>query len=69
MGILLWIIGVALWLVLAGLVGGWGQRKGHSFWIGFLVSLIFSLIIGVVVVILLKDKNTGRRGVVTWNAA
>jgi hypothetical protein len=56
------------YVILALLVGAWGQRKGHSFGVGFLISLALTFIVGAVTVFLLKDKQTGRRGVVTWIA-
>jgi hypothetical protein len=62
MDFLIWVVSTFAWLILAGLVGAWGKRKGHSFWLGFLVSLIFSVIIGAILVLVLKDKRTGRRG-------
>jgi hypothetical protein len=62
MDFLIWIVSTFAWLILAWLVGMWGKRKGHSFWLGFLVSLIFSVIIGAILVLVLKDKRTGRRG-------
>lgn len=54
------------YFVLALLIGGWGHRKGYSFGLGFLVSLVFTFVVGAIVVFLLRDKDTGRRGVVTW---
>jgi hypothetical protein len=55
------------YFVLALLIGGWGQRKGYSLGLGFLVSLVLTFIVGAVTVYLLRDKQTGRRGVVTWS--
>jgi F0F1-type ATP synthase assembly protein I len=54
------------YICLALLVGVWGQRKGYSFGIGFLVSLLLSFVVGAVTIVLLKDKATGRRGIMTW---
>jgi hypothetical protein len=59
---------IILYVILALMVGAWGQRKGHSFGIGFLVSLVLTFVVGAVTVSLLKDKQTGRRGIVTWIA-
>ena len=55
------------YFVLALLVGGWGQRKGYSLGVGFLISVLLSFVIGAIVVFMLRDKETGRRGVVTWS--
>jgi hypothetical protein len=54
------------YFVLALLIGGWAQRKGYSLGLGFLLSLVLTFVIGAIVVFLLRDKETGRRGVVTW---
>ena len=62
MNFLIWIVSTFAWLILAWLVGMWAKRKRHSFWLAFLVSLIFSVIIGAILVVVLKDKRTGRRG-------
>jgi len=56
------------YVILASLVGVWGQRKGYSFGLGFLVSLLLTFIVGSVTVLVLKDRETGRRGVLTWMA-
>jgi len=63
-------VSVALisYVILASMVGLWGQRKGYSFGIGFLMSLVLTFVIGSVTVFLLKDRQTGRRGIVTWMA-
>jgi len=53
---------VAFWLLAAGLIGLYGRMKGRSFAIGFLVSIFLDPLLGVIVVLLLKDKATGRRG-------
>jgi hypothetical protein len=55
------------YFVLALLIGGWGQRKGYSLGLGFLISLVLSFVVGAVTIYLLRDKETGRRGVVTWS--
>lgn len=63
-------VSVALisYVILASMVGLWGQRKGYSFGIGFLMSLVLTFVVGSVTVFLLKDRQTGRRGIVTWMA-
>jgi F0F1-type ATP synthase assembly protein I len=55
------------YICLALLVGVWGQRKGYSFGVGFIVSLLLTFVVGAVVVVVLKDKETGRRGILTWS--
>lgn len=60
------IIGSVLWVIGSVLVGLWGQRKGTSFWKGFLISILLSVLVGAIVVALEKDKVTGRRGLKTW---
>jgi hypothetical protein len=55
------------YVVGALLVGVWGQRKGYSIGVGFLVSMALTFIVGAIAVVVLKDKQTGRRGVVTWS--
>jgi fructose-specific phosphotransferase system IIC component len=61
-------VSIIAYFILAAIVGVWGQHKGHSFGIGFLISLVLTFIVGAVTVFLLKDKRTGRRGIVTWIA-
>jgi len=51
------------------LVGFWGRAKGYSFWLGFFVSVLLSVVVGVIAMAVQKDKVTGRRGLVTWKAA
>ncbi len=51
----------------AWLVGKFGQRKGYDFWLGFLLAFVLTFVIGVIIVTVLRDRVTGRRGVVTWN--
>ncbi len=60
-------IAFVAYFILALLVGGWGQRKGYSLGVGFLISVLLSFVIGAIVVFMLRDKATGRRGVVTWS--
>ena len=45
----------------------WGRRKGINFWLGFIISILLTVLVGVIVVAVEKDKVTGRRGFVTWN--
>ena len=59
--------GVILYLILSVLIGLWGSKKGLKFWMGFLVSLLLTVLIGAIVVAFEKDKATGRRGIITWN--
>ena len=59
--------GVILYLILSVLIGLWGSKKGLKFWMGFLVSLLLTVLIGAIVVAFEKDKVTGRRGIITWN--
>jgi len=63
-------VSVALisYVILASMVGVWGQRKGYSFGLGFFLSVVLTFIIGAVTVFLLKDRQTGRRGILTWIA-
>lgn len=59
--------GAILYVILSVLIGLWGSKKGLKFWMGFLVSLLLTVIIGAIVVAFEKDKATGRRGIITWN--
>lgn len=48
------------------LTGKFGQRKGYDFWLGFVLAFVLTFVIGMVIVTVLRDRVTGRRGVVTW---
>ncbi len=48
------------------LVGKYGQHKGYDFWLGFALAFVVTFIVGAIVVAVLRDRATGRRGVVTW---
>jgi len=54
------------YICLALFVGVWGQRKGYSFGVGFIISLLLTFVVGAVTVVVLRDKATGRRGILTW---
>ena len=44
------------WLFFSIVVGIWNQRRGNSFWAGFLISLVLSPLIGFLFVLFTK-KN------------
>ena len=48
------------------LVGKYSQRKGYDFWLGFVIAFVVTFVVGTIVVIVLRDRTTGRRGLVTW---
>lgn len=58
--------GGILYIILSIGIGLWGQKKGLKFWMGFLVALLLTVLIGAIVIAFEKDKVTGRRGIVTW---
>jgi ABC-type uncharacterized transport system permease subunit len=55
----------ALWLAVAALVGDFGRRKGYSFWLGFLLTALLSVVVGFVALVLCRDRASGRRGFIT----
>ena len=50
-----WIV----WFILALLVGAWNKNRGNSFWVGFLISLFFSFIVGGLFVAFTKKNPKG----------
>jgi hypothetical protein len=58
--------GGILYVILCIAIGFYGTKKGLSLWMGLLVSLLLTPLIGFIVVVFEKDKSTGRRGLVTW---
>jgi hypothetical protein len=50
---------VIVWILLAFVIAGWNRGRGNSFLVGLFVSLIFSPIVGFLLVGLTKknDKN------------
>lgn len=39
-----------IWLLLSTAVGHWGSNRGHSFWFGFIWSIILSPLAGLAIV-------------------
>lgn len=56
-----------LYVALALVMGFYGTKKGLPFWEGLVVALLLSPLVGFIVVVIEKDKNTGRRGFITWS--
>jgi len=52
------------WIVFALLVGLWNSNRGNSFWVGFLLSLFLSPLIGFIIVAVTSKnvKKLERRG-------
>jgi len=51
------ILGIVLWVVLAFWPAVIAKRKGYSFALFLIVSLVISWLIGLIVALVLKDKN------------
>ena len=66
-GELLIFFGVAVWVVLAVLIGRTAERRGRSFAGWCLASLLFSwlLVLAVLIVLPRKDEDVGAWGVTT----
>ena len=45
------------WLILSIIVGAWNQNRGNSFWIGFLIALVTSPILGALIVGVTKPNK------------
>jgi len=43
-----------VWLFFALLVGVWNYNRGNSFWVGFLISIFFSALVGFIFVAVTK---------------
>lgn len=54
-------VGLTLWLVTLGLVGRQAQRKGQSFWYGFLFALISTPIVASLYVAFLRPLKATRK--------
>ena len=52
-----------LWPLFSILIGMWNHNKGNSFWVGFLISLFLSPLIGFIIVLVLtpNKKNLEKR--------
>lgn len=48
-----------VWFALSLAVGGWNKSRGNSFLVGFLVSIIFSPLIGIIMVAITKTNPKG----------
>ena len=46
-----------LWFLGAIAVGIWNHKRGYTFLMGFVVSLLFSPIVGAIVVMLYRDQS------------
>jgi len=46
-----------IWIVGAGLVGVYSERKGNGFARGFLLSILFSLMVGFLITGFIKGKR------------
>lgn len=46
-----------LWFIGALAVGAWNHKRGYTFLMGFVVSALFSPIVGALVVLLYRDQS------------
>lgn len=51
------ILGIVAWIILAFWPASIAKRKGYSFWLFVLISVVISWLIALLIVIALKDKN------------
>ena len=59
------VVGVAFYLVFAGLIGWWADSRGRSFAVFFAVSALFSPLIGALLVLVLSAdpaRSAAARG-------
>ncbi len=61
------VLGLAVWVVLAVLVGQAAQRRGRSFAVFFLISLLFSWLLALAILLILPrpSEDLGAWGVTT----
>jgi hypothetical protein len=57
---------LAVYVGAAIVVGKFSERKGYDFWLGFVLAFVVTFVVAVIIVAVLRDRATGRRGVVTW---
>lgn len=51
------ILGITAWIAVALWPAFIAKSKGYNFWLFFLISVFFSIIIALLVALLLHDKN------------
>ncbi len=60
MDFLWWIIGLAIWIAIAFWPARVASRKGHSFWMFFILSLIF-FPLSIILAYVVKDKKAPKQ--------
>lgn len=48
-----------LWLIFCIVIGYWNRQRGNSFWVGFLISLFLTPIVGAIFVLATSKNQKG----------
>ena len=54
-------VGLGLGIILDAALGSFSEKKGYSFWLGFFLGFFLTPLLGVLIILCLRDKNAQSR--------